>query len=77
MTTPLHQLLLATVITVSTGAAHADQTTFGPWNAEAIRIAQASPLAQSAIAFIRGEIAKIQNPLLKRETEDAVLNPDT
>lgn len=55
----------------------ADQTTTGPWNAEAARVAQASPLAVSSMAFIRAKIATLKDPTIRAQTEDAVLNPDT
>jgi hypothetical protein len=58
-------------------ALHADQTELGPWNGEAAKIAENSALARSAMAFIGGEIAKIQNPAIRRATQDAVLNPNT
>ncbi len=61
---------------MATGA-RADQTGIGPWNNEAAALAGSSALATSAMAFIKSEVAAIQDPAIRRATEDAVFNPDT
>jgi hypothetical protein len=73
------RLLLAslTALALTSGAALADQTAVGPWNAGAAEVAGKSALAQSAMAFIHAEVAKIRNPLIRAQTQDAVFNPDT
>ena len=73
------RLLLASaaLMALSAGAARADQTSPGPWNGEAARIAGSSALVKSSMAFIRAEVAKIHNPLIRRETEDAAFNTET
>ena len=71
------KLLLATALALSATAARADQTATGPWNARAAQLAEASPLARSSMEFIRSEVAKIHDPLIRQQTEDAVFNPDT
>ena len=55
----------------------ADMPAMGPWNAGAVKTAEGSPLAQSAMAMIKGEIAHIADENLRKETEDAVFNADT
>jgi hypothetical protein len=60
-----------------TAPALADQSAPGPWNAEAARVASASPLAVSSMAFIRAQIATLKDPVIRAQTEDAVLNADT
>jgi len=58
------------------GAA-ADQTGLGPWNAEAAKLAGSSALATSSMAYIKAQAATLKDPMIKRETEDAVFNADT
>lgn len=66
----------AALALMATGAA-ADQTGLGPWNAEAARLAGTSALATTAMAYIKAQAATLKDPAIRRETEDAVLNPDT
>src|SRR5882724_10264846 len=75
----LHSITAAAVFAavLSITAVHAGQAELGPWNGEAAKIAAKSALARSAMAFIADEIAKIQNPVIRGATQDAVLNPDT
>jgi len=67
----------AAFMTLTATGAVADQTGIGPWNREATRLARSSALVTTSMAFIRKEIAKIEDPLIRRETDDAVFNPDT
>ena len=69
--------LALSVLAVSATPAAADQTGLGPWNADAARMAAASPLASSAMAYIKREIAELKDPAIRRETEDAVFNLET
>jgi len=55
----------------------ADQTGTGPWNNSATKMAQSSALVRSAMDFIKVETAKITDPKLREQTQDAVFNPDT
>ena len=55
----------------------ADMPAMGPWNAGAAKTAEASRLAQSAMAMIKGEIAQIGDENLRNATQDAVFNADT
>lgn len=66
----------AALALMATGAA-ADQTGLGPWNAEAARLAGTSALATTAMAYIKAQAATLKDPAIRRETEDAVFNPDT
>ncbi len=66
----------AALALMATGAA-ADQTGLGPWNAEAARLAGSSALATTAMAYIKAQAATLKDPAIRRETEDAVFNPDT
>lgn len=66
----------AALVLMATGAA-ADQTGLGPWNAEAARLAGTSALATTAMAYIKAQAATLKDPAIRRETEDAVFNPDT
>jgi hypothetical protein len=65
------------LLTGMSASALADQNAMGPWNAEAAKIAAASPLATSSFAFIRAQAALIKDPTIRQQTEDAVLNADT
>ena len=69
--------LPAVVFAVTATAALADQTGTGPWNGGAEALARSSALATTSLAFIREQAAKIKDPAIRRETEDAVFNPDT
>lgn len=60
-----------------TAGASTNQAEMGPWNAGAAHLAQNSKLATSSYAYIKSEIAKIQNETMRKETEDAVTNADT
>ncbi len=55
----------------------ADAPAMGPWNAGATKVAEGSPLAKSALAFIKLEAAKIGNEALRKATEDAAFNAET
>ena len=68
---------LALLLALAATPAFADQAALGPWNAEAARLAASSALATSAMAYIKATAARIADPALRRETEDAVFNPDT
>lgn len=67
----------ACLLTFTATAAIADQTGVGPWNNEAEKLARSSALVTTSLAFIKEEIGKIGDPAIRRETEDAVFNPDT
>jgi hypothetical protein len=67
----------ACLLTFTATAAIADQTGLGPWNNEAEKLARSSALATTSLAFLKEEISKIGDPAVRRETEDAVFNPDT
>ena len=73
-----HRLLgaVAALALGTTGAA-ADQTGMGAWNGEAARLAGTSALVNSAMAYIKAQVAGLQDPVIRRETEDAVFNADT
>ena len=55
----------------------ADQTGTGPWNAGATQVAESSALVGSSLALIKAEVARITDPALRRQTEDAVFDRDT
>ena len=69
---------LAVGLGFGTGTARADdQTQVGAGNGLAARTAAASPLVQSALTRDRLAITIIQDPTLKKQTEDALFNPQT
>eukprot|EP01037_Dinobryon_pediforme_P008844 gene8844-8935_t len=70
-------MLTLALMAASAVPALADQNVPGPWNGEATRIASSSALAVSSLAFIRDQAAKIKDPTILRETQDAVFNADT
>ncbi len=70
-------LLGAAALALAATPATADQTALGPWNAEAARLAGSSALVTTAMAYIRAQAATLRDPAIRRETEDAVFNPDT
>lgn len=55
----------------------ADQPQMGPWNAGAVKTAEGSPLVTSALAYIKTQLATVKDEKIRRETEDAVFNPNT
>jgi len=67
----------AACLTGTATAAAADQTALGPWNREAARLARSSALVTTSLAFIKKEVGEIGDPVIRRETEDAVFNPGT
>ena len=69
--------LLASGMLLAAATSRADQTALGPWNGGAEAVAQNSALATSALAYIKEQAASIQDPAIRRETEDAVFNRDT
>lgn len=75
-TTRLHALALPLALVLS-GPALADQTATGPWNEAATKMAQSSALVRSSMDFIKAEIAKVTDPKLREQTQDAVFNPGT
>lgn len=56
--------------------AAAQQAGLGPWNSAAAALAGRSALVASSMAFIKAEAARIKDPAIRRETEDAVFNAD-
>jgi len=73
-----HRLLGAVAaLALGTTAAAADQTGLGAWNAEAARLAGSSALVNSSMAYIKAQVAALKDPVVRRETEDAVFNADT
>ena len=77
MTKPTCLLAAAAVLALTANAAAADQTGLGAWNAEAARLAGSSALVTTAMAYIKAQAATLRDPQIRRETEDAVFNPDT
>ena len=81
MTNPsrLRQCLLGTAaaLALTSASAAADQTSVGPWNADAARLAGTSALVTTAMSYIKAQAATLKDPAIRRETEDAVFNPDT
>ncbi len=66
------------VLALSASLVHAtDMPAIGAWNGGSQKVAEASPLALSALAFIKVQTAKIGNESLRKATEDAVFNPET
>ncbi len=71
----LHQVAVCTVLfAVST---FAQQTQPGAGNANAIALAQKSPLVQSALQFLTHQAESIKDRKLRASTLDAVTNPRT
>ncbi len=68
---------VAVVFVLSVTGAAADQTGIGPWNDQAAQVAGRSALAGSAMAYIKTTAAGLQDPVIKRETLDAVFNTET
>ena len=62
---------------VAAQAAADDQTKTGAGNAEAIALAKQSPMVRSAYAFLLSQAARIKDDTLRKETLDALGNPDT
>ena len=69
--------MAAAALALTATSAAADQTGLGPWNADAARLAGASALVTSSMAYIKAQAATLKDPAIRRETEDAVFNPDT
>ena len=67
----------AATLALTATAAAADQTSLGPWNADAARLAGTSALVTTAMSYVKAQIATLRDPAVRRETEDAVFNPDT
>jgi hypothetical protein len=55
----------------------AQQTTPGAGNANAVALAQKSPIVQSAFRFLLSQTDSLKDRHLRRETEDAIGNPKT
>ena len=55
----------------------ADQTVPGAGNATSAKTAQASPLVQSALAFLQQQANRLQDANLRTQTLDALFNPNT
>jgi hypothetical protein len=77
MTKPSRLLGAAAILALTASAAAADQTGQGAWNADAARLAGSSALVTTAMAYIKAQAATLKDPQIRRETEDAVFNPDT
>jgi len=54
-----------------------DQTVPGVGNLNAVNLSSKSPLVQSAFRFLIGQAEKIGDATLRKETLDAIANPDT
>jgi hypothetical protein len=55
----------------------ADQTVPGAGNANAAVLAKRSPMVRSAYQFVLSQAAKIEDSKLRKETLDALGNPQT
>jgi len=77
MNKPSRLLGAAAILALTASAAAADQTGQGAWNADAARLAGSSALVTTAMAYIKAQAATLKDPQIRRETEDAVFNPDT
>jgi hypothetical protein len=64
------------ILTASQAAAD-DQTKTGAGNRAAVALAKKSPMVRSAYAFLLAQARRIQDPELRKETLDALGNPDT
>ena len=73
------RVLLSLPLSIVLGATAlaADQTGTGPWNEGATRLAESSALVRSSMDYIKAEVAKIGDPKIRQETQDAVFNRDT
>src|SRR5262249_14850625 len=59
------------------GAVADDQTKTGAGNGAAVALAKKSPMVRSAYKFVLGQARRIQDAQLRKETLDALGNPDT
>jgi hypothetical protein len=75
-TTFMGALLLFACSTVSSARA-ADQTVPGAANAEAVRVADGSPLVRESLQFLRQQALGIRDTALRDATLDATTNPET
>lgn len=64
-------------LALSVSAFAADQTQIGAGNARAMQIGPASPLVRSAKRLLVENAHKIEDPTLRRQTLDAIDNPNT
>jgi hypothetical protein len=71
------RLAVALLCFFATSALAADQDAIGVGNSRAFEIARKSPLVASAMIFLKKEAVQIRDPRLKRQTLDAILNPQT
>ena len=55
----------------------ADQTVPGAANADAVRVADGSPLVRESVQFLRHQALAIRDRALRQETLDATTNPET
>ena len=75
-TTSFGVVLLFACATASPAKA-VDQTVPGTANAEAVRVADASPLVRESLHFLRQQTMAIRDAALRQETLDATTNADT
>ena len=54
-----------------------EQNTIGAGNQQAIELSRKSTVVQRSYRFLLSQAAKIHNPLVRKETEDAIANPKT
>lgn len=69
--------LAASLILFTSFALAGDQTKPGPGNSSAASLASQSPIVQSALGFLVDQAADLKGNKLKKETLDAITNPDT
>src|SRR5262245_30895482 len=74
---PVLQKLFALAATLVLPAALLAQTTPGAGNANAVALAQKSPVVQSAYAFVIKQARSLHGDKLRRETLDAIASPRT
>src|SRR5262249_43548712 len=76
-TMSVRRKLFAAVVTAVLPAAAFAQSTPGAGNANAVALAQKSPIVQSAYAFVIKQARSLHGDKLRRETLDAIANPHT
>jgi len=70
-------LLAAFLCLFASFALAGDQTKPGPGNSNAANLASQSPVVQSALGFLIDQAASLQGNKPRKETLDAITNPDT
>src|SRR5215467_9320407 len=70
-------IALLLLLTISPGMWAQNQTSPGSGNGAAITLSKKSPIVQSAVRFLVVQAASLKDDKLRRETLDAIANPDT